>query len=179
MPIRKPVISRGMSSLNWWQTAGACRCMSHLLGDSVLPLLVVRKTSDGFLHEVFTGFLLNHLRRLMWLTAGHVIDGLRSISTMDSKNIRHVCWMDNYPRENATSIPVDLVELVSNVNSASMTDSGLDFGVVALGLNQASLLRANPTMAELTSAIWEPPSLEWRVEGYCLVGYPESWVTPS
>ena len=59
---------------DWWQYMSASQGLAQWFGRHLLGLLV-EIDSHGTTHcGVFSGFLLDHLEYLWWVTAGHVIE---------------------------------------------------------------------------------------------------------
>ena len=93
-------------SPDWWQMEFACRALSHCFDRHIVGLSVGLGKGGKIVEEVFTGFLLLHENRLMWCTAGHVIDQLGEILETRPPEEVQLHWMDGMPINGASSFPV-------------------------------------------------------------------------
>jgi len=160
---------------DWWRRSNVCRHFSHDLGRAAVPLLVVWDRGQEHQTEIFSGFLVLHGQRLMWMTAGHVIEHLREVVSSGVR-VGAAKWLDSWSRREEMSVRVDLPSTLSH--SISVNNSSLDYGVIGIRQNTASLLLANRAVRPFTEDMWVVPDTLDLIGRYA-VGFPASLVETS
>jgi len=154
----------------WWRHKTILQTLSHWFCRHLLVLFVSFKAGDQTYHEIFTGFLLDYRKHLLWITAGHVVDGIGKILSDPRFRVLRMRWADAYPIAGAESIPVNHQAL--HLFSAAKGQVDLGFARVT-GLEEVNI-RKNNRVEIMTDQVWRNLHLA-RPEGYCLLGYPEEW----
>ena len=161
---------------DWWQYRTQAKILCDHFRRYLLGLLLSFRIKDETHHQFYTGFLLEFQETLLWITAGHVVDGIKEILTDRSVRVVRALWADGYERPRAEALPVDLDELLANALSAS--DKKMDFGAIAIrGLNETNI-RQNGHSLTMTDQAWKNIHLA-NPEGFYILGFPDPWFKVS
>jgi hypothetical protein len=153
-----------------WRSSQSCRFLSNSLSRHLVGLNVLFKKQGQVCQELYTGFALYHRERLMWVTAGHVVDEIGALISSADFEVIGAAWLDGCDISGAEGIPAgDLTELIR----FSATPLGYDFGVISLDKASLTLLNS-PYTQFLTHEIWGN-SKSTKVIGYYLLGFPRDW----
>ena len=119
---------------------------------------------------VCSGTLLFIEGALYFLTAGHVLKGLRALRDNRGVVIENASLADvfGYRRVSDTPIPFDLKS--AHLSFIDDEETGLDFGVIPIGSHHASLLEKNGMVA-LSEENWIKQA-QVEIEGYTMLGFP-------
>jgi hypothetical protein len=151
----------------WWKTTGAAKLFSIQLLPHMLQLSISYSSEGKTYRLPSTGLLIDSDGSLVWLTAGHVIEGIRGLLADTSKPVLDIRWLDRYPDKVAQTLPVPR----RAVSSLSMYQDRQDFGAILLTPYEASILRNNPSLRPMPVKR-APPGSPRAIEGYILVGFP-------
>lgn len=140
------------ASNSWWADEQVRRLLLKTAHSS-LGFLIVHfhnLREDRWYSAVFSGFFLVYRDQSFWMTAGHVITQLQEMTTDRGLHIQEVLMRDGHPPADmdASCLPIAL-------DPASMfgidlgqaehdSDSGFDFGMLALRPIYAANLANNP-----------------------------------
>src|SRR5688572_8274072 len=78
----------------WWQELAACHTFARLFSKHLLALQMVFRHEGQTYQDLYTGFPMWHRDRLMWATAGHVIDEIRERADSPAYEVGGACWLD-------------------------------------------------------------------------------------
>ncbi|MCB8925293.1 MAG: hypothetical protein H6652_06655 [Ardenticatenaceae bacterium] len=157
---------------NWWAYQSTCEILAGWFQKHLVGLLIsISKNEKAHNNLVFTGFLLFYRERLLWITAGHVIDKIQEVLQEPNYDIVTMQWLDGGKIPGAESVIVHNRDL----QFFSTYENDVDFGCVMIeGLDAANILQNNEVKV-VTEQIWKNIHLS-NPEGYYIVGYPEEWV---
>jgi hypothetical protein len=159
---------------DWWKTTNTCATLLDWFDTHILGLLIAGQTNGTPQQYVFSGFLLIRGERLLWISAGHVIDQINDALTSPSFHLTAMVWLDNYPATGAENMAAHNRKL----KLKSWSRSGIDVGAVQIeGLDAANLL-SNPQVNALEPRVWANLKMA-SPEGYYLIGYPAAWTESS
>jgi hypothetical protein len=162
-------ILRKMQDLpaDWWQTANAADALIKWFRRNIIGLLIAGLSDGEFQYSVYTGFLLLHEGKLLWLTAGHVVDEIESILYSENFEPSMICWLDDYGVQAANSVIVHRKDMAMR----SWKQESLDFGIIVPSILDAGNLLSNNKVNVIEESIWR--NLDQAVpEGYYAIGYP-------
>ena len=155
----------------WWRYASTCRVLSGWFIRHLLGLFLSVEERGQIRHGVLTGFLLHYQDILLWVTAGHVINGINERLSNPNIKVLRMRWLDGCEIPGAESIPVHNRNLKM---FSTLKSDGIDFGVAAItGLDAENILRNNRVQT-MTEQIWKNLHLA-QPEGYYVLGFPEEW----
>src|SRR5438105_3577447 len=109
-------VSQAISALptNWWLDVSACHTFARLFSRHILALQMVFRYQGKEYHDLYSGFATYYRNRLMWITAGHVIDEITERASNPKLEIGAAGWLDGCEVSGAESVPAgNLKELVS------------------------------------------------------------------
>jgi hypothetical protein len=69
---------------DWWQHARAIEELIKWFRTFIIGLLVGGAIKGEFRYFLYTGFLLYHKDKILWLTAGHVLDNLSQVLSSEN-----------------------------------------------------------------------------------------------
>jgi hypothetical protein len=173
-PQLKPVMCRNYKiymDKEWWRKFRTCKDLSHWFINHLVGLLISYQFNNQIFERVHTGFLLFHRNVLLWVTAGHVIDNIRELTSNPEIRTLGMSWLDGCDIEGAESVVVH----DRNLDMFSSNNRGIDFGVINIaGLDEANIL-ANDNVKIMTQQVWK--NLGNAIpEGYYVLGFPKEWV---
>jgi hypothetical protein len=155
---------------DWWQQARAIEILIEWFKPFIVGLMVGGSVMGEFQYSLYTGFLLYHRDRLLWLTAGHVVDYLSQVLSSENFTLTVMRWLDDYKVPGAEAIPVNRPQL----RMKSWTAEGLDFGAIVIPYLDAHSLLANQNVSVMEEGIWRNLKLA-SPEGYYVLGFPREW----
>jgi len=155
---------------NWWQQRVTCQTLGEWFGHHLVGLFFSVEIEGKKQQALYTGLVLLYENSLLWITAGHAIDEIRSILSDSKIKIEIMRWLDGYVLEGAESIPVHNRKL----NMFSATEFGIDFGAIMISGLDANNMMRNDRVQLITERIWKNLSSA-KPEGYYIVGYPKEW----
>ena len=154
---------------DWWRASHKIEVLTGWFRRYLIGLFVEFQDGKELRPFMFSGFLLEYRNRLLWATAGHVIDQLIELLENTNLSIKTMRWADNYSVRGAESIPMHHRDL-QNL-SVSFTHFGIDFGFVFLiGLDRENILR-NDRINIMSMKGWQNLQFS-NPEGYYILGYP-------
>ncbi len=151
---------------DYWRSGMVAAQLSHEFGDHVIAIGIAFTFDKQAHYEWFSGFLVVIDDRLLWLTAGHVVDRILELRDSQAVRIDYVSWNDNYPDAAAAEVPFPLQAL------AAYKDTEMDFGAVLIRPCFADPLLANPNVRPMTPEFWYGHT-DAKPEGYYVVGFAE------
>jgi hypothetical protein len=155
---------------DWWRSIGVCRVLCDWFSRHLVCLYLACDVRGQRKDLVYTGFLLRYQGLLLWVTAGHLIDEIKSIREDAACQIRQMRWLDACDIPHAESVIVH----DRNLMLYSALSQGIDFGTAAIvGLDEANIVAAGRAVA-MTQEIWRNIEAA-NPEGYYLIGYPARW----
>jgi hypothetical protein len=153
-----------------WKSQRACVAISNELVKYVLSLLVVEMNGQNTKVEICTGFPIRYHGIYIWITAGHVIEGLRALAKKWHHG-RHVAyWADDYGGGIDRQIPVNIPDLVRS--SIAEKHFKCDIGALSIRSNHIALLKAAPERSFVIEPMWKPYIGEGSLVGHYLIGVP-------
>lgn len=155
---------------NWWQSARAASTLLQWFRRHVVPLLVAGEVNENIQHNVYAGLLLDHGETLVWLTAGHVVDELRTILASPTFKLSAIAWLDEFDAKNAENVRLHRTDIPMN----SWRAAGLDVGVILPSELDTGNIRKNNGVSPVNSVIWENLK-QAKPEGYYAIGFPRPW----
>ena len=155
---------------DWWQNIQTAEALTNQFKKHIVGLLIDGSINDKSQHFLYTGVLLEYEERMLWLTAGHVIDNIQKVLNHSEFKISIMRWLDDYDVPGAKSIPINY----SNLDMLSWTSKGIDFGVINISPLEKQCLLANNDTIPINSEIWKNLK-HASPEGYYIVGYPRIW----
>lgn len=156
---------------NWWTDSRVCVALSDVFRKHVLGLAIEYEFNAKREIVHYTGFMLCHRERDMWITAAHAIDEICELRRSKYHRIIRCRIVDHCTTADAEALPFDL----EATQYYSATEAGLDFGAMWLpNLTVAGILGGSGVVP-LTANIWTNRA-EVVPEGYFLVGYPSESV---
>lgn len=159
---------------DWWRSVEVCGVLCDWFSRHLLSLYLAYDARGERKHLVYTGFLLRYRGLLLWATAGHVIDELRSIREDAACQVRQMRWLDGSNVPHAESVIVHNRDLMMY----SALSEGIDFGTAAImGLDAANIVAGGRVVA-ITEEIWRNIESA-NPDGYYVIGYPEPWVSAT
>lgn len=162
--------SKDMLSLpsDWWQRKATTSVLVDWFGRHLLGLYMALDAGDHVQSSVCSGFLVELEGRLYWMTAKHVIEGVKQAVASNASAVRVMRWLDGFQISGAESVPV------SNHSLDSFCRSDMDFGVVRIGWLESENIRRAGYAEILSEQIWKNLQ-NAKPEGYYLIGYPAEW----
>ena len=158
---------------DWWQRASIVDVLIKLFQTHVVGLLISGHSRNKHQYYFYTGFLVYYSDKLLWFTAGHVIDNISATIASSNFLISVMRWLDGCEVQGAEAIPVSIPQL----KMKSWTSIGIDFGVIEISLLERENILANKDIAVMDGRIWNNLKLA-SPEGYYVVtnqGYPRIW----
>jgi hypothetical protein len=153
---------------DWWTNGAASELMAAEFRKHLLGLMIEYKCEKITDVKVFTGFLLDHGEHLLWVSAGHAIDAIRSLCENDGYKVLRARWMDGLSLSGAESVPFDVCSTpMLSLNTAM----DVDVGFAVLSDLATAAIRSNHAVSSFTSEIWRGRDLA-DIDGYYLIGYP-------
>lgn len=153
----------------WWRYQVSAQTLSGWFKQHTLGLFLAARVGDKIVPDVYTGFLVEYRKNLLWFTVGHGIKDLHDILQNHGADIVQLRWMDNCTIPGAETFPVH------NRNLKLYCSDEIDFGFVHItGLDEANIRNSNQLQI-LSERIWlnidraEP-------EGFYVLGYPKEWI---
>lgn len=157
---------------DWWQSVRATHALLEWFKLHIVGLLVAGSSPSGFQYSFYTGFLLSYAQKLLWLTAGHVVEELQLVLSSPHFRVSQFRWLDSYDAAGASAVPVHRADMPIR----SWNESGLDVGVIVPSILDAGNLRKNEKLQLMDERVWG--SLKQTTpEGYYAIGYPRPWTT--
>lgn len=156
---------------HWWRDGARCKALRDCFEQHIVGLHVGFKQDDEIKDMILTGCIRVHDGYCFWITAAHVIELIRKLSSDPTVEILRSVWLDHAPESLGGSLPVDL----SDLSTAFLDPNGFDFGFVLLSPGYAVPLLKTPTIEALDSTIWLNHN-NATPEGFLLVGYPSEWI---
>lgn len=151
---------------DWWKEPTTPRVLSNYFSRHVIALHLVVEVDGKPQQTIYTGFVVFHVNRIVWATAGHVIDQILAIRNHTGTRVIKADWIDTMP----FNIPV-----VDFANLPLLTGTPLGYDVGAASLRNAELmLSGNPDLEFFTELSWRDLD-KAKPEGFYLVGFPEIW----
>ena len=157
---------------DWWQTAQATYSLLQWFKLHIVGLLLAGSVDHQFQYSFYTGFLLEHTNRLLWLSAGHVVEEIESALSSDRFRVSQFCWLDNYEDPKAPAVPVHRRDMPMH----SWKQSSLDLGVVLPSLLDTGNLLRNEKLQLMEERVWRNLA-QANPEGFYAIGYPRPWTT--
>jgi len=155
---------------NWWRTTIAAGSLIQWFKGHVLPLLLAGVVNQNSQYCVYTGVLLNHAGRSVWLTAGHVVDELQLFLHSPLFKTTQLTWLDGYDVEKAEVVPLHR----RDIPMKSWREVGLDVGAVLPSMLDALNIQKNDKVRPIDAVIWKNLASA-SPEGYFAIGYPRPW----
>lgn len=166
--IRDPANQTTALPGEWWTDARVCVGFCDLVRKHILGLGIEYVTDSKLALANYTGIMLTHRDRDMWVTAGHVIDQICELRDHRDVAVRRVRIVDHCETPNAEALPFDLAA----TQFYSAMPSGLDFGAMWLPPITTAGILGSGSVEPLTEQIWKGRQDAFP-DGYYLVGYPE------
>lgn len=151
---------------DWWKRPKSIEFLCGEFKKSVIGLLISYSTNNESPYQFYTGFLLEQKERLLWMTAGHIIDQIDQILEIGNNNLI-MRWFDGCPIDGAESIPINYHSL----HKKSWKCMGLDAGVIVISpLEKENILKNDRIKPLNTQAGFQIEPA--KIEGYFVVGFP-------
>ena len=165
----EPGSNRPQPPTDWWQRLVTIDYLiKNLLGRHIVGLRLSGSVGQGMQSKIYTGFILEYRQHHLWVTAGHVIDEIRQTLFSQNFTVSKMTWVDVFNTPGAEAVPVH----DRNLYMESWFTTGLDFGVVILGVLDAGEIMSNKQMKVVTEEDWaelDNPA----PDGYLIVGFPK------
>ena len=160
---------------DWWQKAASVALLIKEFRLHIVGLFIRGRAGTEHRSRIYTGFLLHHNERALWITAGHVIERLSDAITSPNFDVDEIHWVDTYPDQHLTAAPAFFHH--TKYMMKSWRDGGPDLGALVLtALDQDSLAgNKNIRIFEITQ---RPQTLSStnKYEGRYVVGFPEELI---
>ena len=151
----------------WWQHRSVAEELAHWFVRHVLGLALSFRYQGNTRRAVFTGFLVDLRGRLLWMTAGHIIEQLNRVLSSSDYSVLDMRWLDRWRIPGAESLPAHR----RNLRMYSGQAFGADFGMVIVsGLDEAHL-RSGREVAIVGEQAWRNLHLA-KPEGFYVIGFP-------
>jgi hypothetical protein len=159
---------------NWWQFASTTSIQMKQYKSHILGLLLAIWNGNDFQYSVYSGIPLFYKGRLIWITAGHIIDEIHEILSSQSIRVDIICWLDDYGIKGAEGVWFHKRDPIMS----SWKGKGTDIGLMVINeLDQGNLFK-NRNFKPILPYIWLNPKNEVP-EGYYAIGYPRVWSSHS
>lgn len=155
---------------DWWQFIAISQKMSEWFSKHLLPLFILVRSGDEKQYGLYTGSLLYYRKLLLWITAGHIIEEIKTIRNSSKIEVLRSRWLDRCQIYKAEDIPLDL----SNIPMFSTEQQGIDFGMCLFTELYVQQLLSNDKIQIMNEVIWQDIDSA-NPEGYYLLGYPKEW----
>jgi hypothetical protein len=157
---------------NWWQMVRITNLFTKSFERSILGLLLAVWKGAEFEYSVYSGILLGYRGKLIWITAGHVIDEINQIMASSSLRIDLLCWLDGYKVKGAEGVRFHRMDPIMS----SWKHEGTDIGLIIVSDLDAGNLLQNERIMPFSTSIWDYPNTS-SIVGHYAVGYPRVWST--
>jgi len=154
---------------DWWRSGKHLELLTRsFLADPVIGLAAHLEGGAPSLTEVATGFAIFHAGFCWWVTAGHVVQSLKSMAEDPRYAVKEFCFCDGYFHPDACTIPVAADHLRQ---AWDHYEPGLDIGMLPLRDIYLRPLAASNAFTPLDERGWQgmPNSDDDR---YFVVGLP-------
>jgi hypothetical protein len=155
---------------DWWQQARTVEELFKWFKTFLIGLLVGGQAGEKFQYFMYTGFLLEYNGKVLWLTAGHVIDNLSQALSSPNFSLSVMRWIDDFDVPGAEAIPVNH----SQLKMKSWTSDGLDLGAIIIPFLESQNLLANNNVSIMEERVWKN-LMQGSPEGYYVIGFPRTW----
>jgi hypothetical protein len=154
---------------DWWKRLSTIDFLIKEFRQYVIGLLISYSTDVKSHYKFYTGFLFEYKEYLLWVTAGHIIDQINE-NLLSGNRIQTMRWFDNYPNEDAGSIPINF----RTMQTKSWNSLGLDAGAIIIkGLEKGNIL-TNKLVKPMNEQICDQIE-NAKPEGYYVVGFPRDF----
>lgn len=152
---------------DWWRTREIAERLQSGFWQCAIVLFMKVRTPDGLIDENFTGFAVSISGRLLWITAGHVVDAMKLYLEDARFEVIEMKWIDRHDVLRAKGIVVSRDRIIYG----SGTEVGKDFGIVGMPVFEGENLKNNSRFKPLQKFAWEKP-LPTEPDGYHVIGFP-------
>ena len=124
------------------------------------------KSNGNTYRHPSTGILVEVNKRLLWVSAGHVIDPI--IEHNKQGTINELRWLDRWGTKGAETLPFQK----RNIDYYSGVVNGEDYGAILLTILEAEHFRRNINLKPLVMRFGRQSGPAIEPEGYVLAGFP-------
>ena len=136
----------------------------------MLALYIVGKVRGEPQHGIYSGFILHHFDRLMWATAGHVVQELNELFDSPDFELIEASWVDTWNPPAANKIPCSAVK-----QAVKYIAPNADFGLVSLD-HAAMTIMNTEGFRPINEGAWR--GHECIHDGHYLIGFPAKYLKP-
>ncbi len=151
---------------DWWKKSTGSRYFSKELVKYFVQLYMSYRSNGDTYRIPSTGILVEVNKRLLWISAGHVVDAI--VKQYEQETINDLRWLDRWDTKGAETLPFQK----RNIEYYSGVSAGEDYGAILLTILEAEHFRRNSNLKPLTMRLGPQNQPLAEPEGFVLAGFP-------
>ncbi len=151
---------------HWWVKSSASRYFSTELVKYFVQLYMSYKENGNIYRLPSTGILMEVNKRLLWVSAGHVVEAI--IEQYKQGTINDLRWIDRWDVRGAETLPFQR----RSIDYYSGLPNGADYGAILLSILESENFRHNKNLKPLIMRIGKRSEPIIEPEGFVLAGFP-------
>lgn len=150
----------------WWIRSSASNFFSNKLLKYFVQLYISYIVDNKIYRNPCTGILLEVKGKLLWISAGHVVESI--INYYKNGMINDLRWIDRWDVKGVDTLPFSK----RNIEYYLGNTHGTDYGAILLSILEAENFKSNRNLKPLVMTIGITDSPIKTPEGYILAGFP-------
>jgi hypothetical protein len=127
---------------DWWIRSSASHYFSKELLKYFVQLYISYRLEDKIYRHPCTGILVDIKGKLLWISAGHVVESI--VEHYENGSINDLRWIDRREIRGAESLPFQK----RKIDSCSGISKEADYGAILLTILEAENFRMNESTAK-------------------------------
>jgi len=150
----------------WWIKSSASQYFSKEFLKYFVQLYMSYKSNENISRFPSTGILVEVNKKLLWVSAGHVVESI--IEHYKNGSVNDLRWIDRWDIQGAETLPFQK----RNIEYYSGISQGADYGAILLSILETENFRRNKNLKPLIMRVGRENIPFGKPEGFVLAGFP-------